>query len=127
MTFCTAINCIDGRTQLPVIDHLKRRFSVKYVDMITEPGPVAVLSSDPDSSTSVSIFRRVDISMSAHNSTAIAIVAHHDCAGNPVDESEQRQQLETCLRILKKKYRDAEVIGLWVDQSWWVSEVKSGK
>jgi len=39
MIFCTAVNCMDGRVQLPVINYLKERFSANYVDMITEPGP----------------------------------------------------------------------------------------
>ena len=49
MSFYTAINCMDGRVQLPVIYYLKERFGVPYVDVITEPGPVALLSSDPES------------------------------------------------------------------------------
>ncbi len=39
MSFCTAINCMDGRTQLPVIEFLKNKLSVEYVDTVTEPGP----------------------------------------------------------------------------------------
>ena len=36
--FATAINCIDGRVQVPVSNWLKRSYSVSYVDTITEPG-----------------------------------------------------------------------------------------
>ncbi len=32
--FITAINCMDGRTQIPVIEFLKKNFQVDYVDMI---------------------------------------------------------------------------------------------
>ena len=39
MSFCTAINCMDGRVQLPVIRFLQERFKVDYVDVISEPGP----------------------------------------------------------------------------------------
>ena len=39
MRFCTVINCMDGRVQLPVIRHMKERFNAEYVDSITEPGP----------------------------------------------------------------------------------------
>ncbi len=42
--FAVAINCMDGRIQIPVIDYVKKRFHVRYVDMITEPGPVRILS-----------------------------------------------------------------------------------
>jgi hypothetical protein len=37
--FAAAINCMDGRAQLPVIEWLKRECGVDYVDTITEPGP----------------------------------------------------------------------------------------
>lgn len=40
MKFCTAINCMDGRVQLPVINYLKKHFKVNYVGSITEPGEV---------------------------------------------------------------------------------------
>jgi len=42
--FATAINCMDGRCQLPVIEWMKKRYGVEYVDMITEPGPDGVLA-----------------------------------------------------------------------------------
>ena len=37
-TFATAINCMDGRVQLPVIKFLQERFKAEYVDIISEPG-----------------------------------------------------------------------------------------
>lgn len=37
MKFATAINCIDGRTQLPVIEWARKKYGVDYVDMITKP------------------------------------------------------------------------------------------
>jgi len=36
-TFATAINCMDGRAQLPVIEWIKEKQPVGFVDMITEP------------------------------------------------------------------------------------------
>lgn len=123
MSFCTAINCMDGRVQVPVIDYLKHRLLVDYVDMVTEAGPVAVLASDPESERSLSILRRVEISARAHGSSAIAMVAHDECAGNPVSEFEQREQLERCLGLLRERYPYAEVLGLWIDGSWKVHEV----
>lgn len=43
MSFCTVINCIDGRVQMPVNQYMQQRFKVKYVDTITEPGPNLIL------------------------------------------------------------------------------------
>jgi len=39
MSFYTAINCMDGRVQLPVITYLQKRFGVEHVDSITAAGP----------------------------------------------------------------------------------------
>jgi hypothetical protein len=122
MSFCTAINCMDGRVQLPVISYLKRRFLVDYVDMITEPGPVRFLGSDLEAEGSFSILRRVEVSVRAHGSQAIAVVAHDDCAGNPLSENEQREQLERSVALLRERYPSLEVIGLWIDGSWKVRE-----
>ncbi len=36
--FVTAINCMDGRVQIPVIEYLKNNYGINYVDMITAPG-----------------------------------------------------------------------------------------
>ena len=123
ITFCTAINCMDGRVQLPVIEYLKCRFGVDYVDEVSEAGPVLYLAEEPDSFETRSILRRVDVSVDKHGSHAIALAAHHDCAGNPVDETRQREQLQTGLWLLRERYPMAEIIGLWVDRNWSVCEV----
>ena len=44
MKFATAINCMDGRTQLPVIAYLKEKCKIDCVDMVTEAGPVKILA-----------------------------------------------------------------------------------
>ncbi len=36
--FGTATNCIDGRTQQVVIDHMKQNYNIDGVDMVTFPG-----------------------------------------------------------------------------------------
>jgi hypothetical protein len=43
--FGTAINCIDGRTQEPVIDFMKEKFDIDGVDMVTFPGVDGIISS----------------------------------------------------------------------------------
>jgi hypothetical protein len=124
MSFCTVISCIDGRIQLPVIDYLQNRFGVDYVDNVTDAGPVGFLSQHPESDDANSIYRRVAVSISAHSSLGIAIVAHHDCAGNPISDSEQIQQIQKCLDILSNRFPQMEVIGLWLDKNWEVHEYK---
>ena len=94
MSFCTVISCIDGRIQLPVIDYLQNRFGVDYVDNVTDAGPVGSLSQHPEPDDANSIYRRVAVSSNAHSSLGIAIVADHDCAGNPISDSKQIEQIQ---------------------------------
>jgi len=123
MSFCTVINCMDGRTQIPVNEYLRRKFSVKYVDTITEAGPVRILSDKNNSSLAESILKRVDISINKHKSAAVALVAHHDCAGNPVEKDKQTKQLRVAIELLKDNYPDTEILGLWVNSDWNVEQV----
>ena len=123
MSFCTAINCMDGRTQLPVIDFLKNRFDAQYVDSVTEPGPVLALSEQKDHQTVNSIIHRVVISVKKHTSKGIAIVAHYDCAGNPLEKNRQLKQLAASVKFIAEKFPAVPVIGLWVDENWSVTEV----
>jgi voltage-gated potassium channel Kch len=123
MTFCTAVNCIDGRVQLPVINYLKERFSVNHVDMITEPGPNLIIAELTASMIVGSIITRIDLSIKKHSSRGIAIVGHHDCAGNPSREEEQLSHIQESLIFLKKRFPNVEIIGLWVDQNWQVIEI----
>ncbi|MFH1865256.1 MAG: carbonic anhydrase [Candidatus Eisenbacteria bacterium] len=126
MSFCTVINCMDGRVQLPVITYLQENLGVKYVDSVTEPGPVGILAERTDAPAVDSILRRVAISTGAHNSSAVAVVvvAHHDCGGNPADEATQRVQLTKALDFVSQNVPGVLVLGLWVDGNWSVSEAE---
>ena len=125
MLFYTAINCMDGRVQLPVINYLRERFSAEYIDSITEPGPVVILAEKTGSEQARSILARVEISLTKHKSGGIALIAHYDCAGNPAPESVQREQLVQSLAFLHGHYPTVEIIGLWVDSNWQVKQVCS--
>jgi len=117
-TFATAINCMDGRTQLVVIDFMKNRYGVDYVDMITEPGPIKALSEKKNIATLESVKLRVGISVNGHGSKAIAIVCHHDCAGNPVDKETQLVQLDEAVQTVASWGFAVEFVKLWVDENW---------
>jgi hypothetical protein len=41
----TAINCIDERTQEVVIDYMKQKYSIDWVDMVAFPGADEVFSA----------------------------------------------------------------------------------
>jgi hypothetical protein len=122
--FATAINCMDGRVQLPVAGYLRKRCKVDYVDMVTEPGPNGILAANKERAIVESIKKRVVISTGKHGSKHIAIAGHHDCAGNPVDKETHLAHVRSAMKVVKSWGFDAEVIGLWVDDRWKVSEVK---
>lgn len=123
LKFATAINCIDGRTHIPVIEYLRVQFGVDYVDLVTEPGPNKILAENWNKTTVNSIKDRIRISFERHDSNLIAIVGHHDCAGNPTGEDNQKQQILSAMNSVKSWNFDVQVIGLWVDESWCVSEI----
>lgn len=123
MSFCTAINCMDGRTQLPVISYMQRRFQCVFVDMITEPGPNRILAEQSEAAPMKTLDQRIRISLDKHESRAIAIVGHEDCGGNPIAKEPQLTQLATARAYLQETYPEAEAIALWVDLNGNVEEL----
>jgi len=123
MSFCTAINCMDGRVQLPVIEFLKKRFNVNYVDVISEPGPNRILAEQNNLNVVESIFDRLRISVRQHGSAGIAVVGHHDCAGNPASQQEQYRHTLAAMDCIRRKYSNIPIIGLWVSENWEVREI----
>ena len=119
--FATAINCIDGRVQEPVAAWLKTELGVDYVDMVTEPGPDAALS---DADIAAAIRRKVAISVAAHGSEVVAVVGHHDCAGNPVSPDEHRRQIERGVALVASWGLPVRVLGLWLGERWQVDVVR---
>ena len=119
--FGTVINCMDGRVQIPVIEWMKREYSLDYVDSITIPGPDMVLALSEKKS--VLIRERVDISINAHGSGVVAVTGHHDCAGNPVNEEKHKKYIKQAVDRLKSWELEAEVIGLWIREDWTVERV----
>ncbi len=123
MRFCTAINCMDGRIQLPVIRYLQERFGVEHVDSITEAGPNLILAEGKPAASVRAILERLRISIESHNSLGVAVAGHHDCAGNPAAEDDQIVHIRKAAEFLRRHYPNAEIIGLWVDKDWEVREV----
>ena len=122
MKFCTVINCIDGRIQTPVIEYLRKHYDAEYVDSITESGPNLILSEQENKTVIQSIIHKVKISLEKHNSVGIAIVGHHDCAGNPSSKEKQLEHLRIAVQFLSSQV-DASIIALWVDKNWQVNKI----
>lgn len=121
--FGTAINCIDGRVQIPVIDFLKNNYGIDYVDIITAPG-VNKLLAEENPKAIEQIKRAVEISIKNHNSKIIAIAGHFDCAGNPFDNETQFKHIFSGIKLIKSWGFKIKIIGLWVDENLKVSEIK---
>ena len=114
---------MDGRVQMPVNAFLCERFGVNAVDTITEPGPNGILARGDDRAIIENLMLRLKISVEKHRSVGIAVVGHHDCAGNPVDGTQQSADTLAAAEALRSAVGDLPVIGLWVDENWRVSEL----
>ncbi len=121
--FATVINCMDGRTQVPVIEWVKHKHGVDYVDSITEPGPVRILAEAADAPALESIRRRLAISVTRHGSSRVAIVAHADCAGNPAGKETQMVQLRAAAATVLSWGMDVRLDLLWLGDDWQVERV----
>lgn len=97
--FVTAVNCIDGRVQLPLINWIKENYDTDFVDMITEPGPDKVLSTSEDKKIEP-IKSKILISHKAHGSGLIFVAGHHDCAANPVSGEEHVNQVKSSVLLI---------------------------
>jgi hypothetical protein len=122
-TFATAINCMDGRVQIPVTDWLKDVSRADYVDMITEPGADKLLA-EGSLSARESLRQKVLISVNVHGSRVVAVAGHHDCAGNPVSRDTHLNQIRKGMANITTWNLDVEVIGLWVNEQWEVERIE---
>ena len=122
--FGTAINCIDGRTQEPVIDFMKQNYNVDGVDMVTIPGADGVVSNREHSGEIAIIRKAVSISIEKHGSHIIAVVGHYDCAGNPGDRQHHYLHIRKAVNEVSSWNFPAQVIGLYVNDKREIEEVK---
>jgi len=121
--FATAINCIDGRAQAPVLDWIRFYLNVDYVDLITEPGPDKVITSGSERAYS-SIFEKARLSIKTLGSQSISIVGHHDCRANPVSKEEHIDQIQRSVEIIEGWRLGVRILGLWVNEWRYVELIK---
>jgi len=113
--FATAITCIDGRVQQPVADWMKLNMNVEYVDLVTEPGPDKVLSSETTYVVD-EIIRKVSFSVRHHNSPVVALCGHHDCAANDADREGHIEQILEGVKVLQSYNLNVRLLGLWLNE-----------
>jgi len=110
--FCTAVTCIDGRIQESVASFLRKYYNAQWVDTVTEAGPVGLLS-EGNAQTMRAVCRDVSISIDAHASAGLGVVAHEGCAAVPLPREEQVPMALNTAERLRKKFPEMEVIALW--------------
>jgi len=116
--FACAINCMDGRVQDAVKNYIKENYQVDWVDQVTEPGPIKILAEGVNTVIIENIKKRVDVSVNHHGSKVVAIIGHHDCAGNPVGKEVQIKQLNESKKVVEGFGFNAEIILLYVEGDW---------
>jgi len=123
LEFGTVINCIDGRTQQPVIDYIRQKYAVDIVDMITFPGADGIFSDELRNMELSLAKQSASISVEKHKSRIIAIVGHYDCAGNPGDKNYHSVQVRKAIEEISLWKLPAKVIGLYVNEKWQLEEI----
>jgi len=121
--FAAVINCMDGRVQDPVNAWMKAYTGATYIDVITEAGPDKIMASTATASRL--ILQRILVSRDKHKSKQLALVAHHDCAGNPVSKKKHMEQLTQAAKIMATWNLEMNILMLWVDENWKVELISS--
>ncbi len=116
--FGTVITCMDGRVQVPVNNWMREKYGLDYIDTITEAGPDGIMARrDPDYMANIKA--RVMISIEKHGSDTVALVAHGDCAGNPVSEDEHFGHLRKGMEAIRAWELPVDIVGLWLGEKNW--------
>jgi hypothetical protein len=112
---------MDGRSKRKVNDYLSTTFGARNIDTITTAGAVRHLAVD--TAQTPILLANLAISIDKHRSRQIAIAAHADCAGNPVSDKTQKDEIGRAVRRIAELHPGAEVIGIWLDRNLIVERV----
>lgn len=131
-TFATAVGCMDGRVQDPVAQFARKRWGVKYVDAITEAGLVKHFAKQHEEHPHTPHIREtirikvVDVSVLKHHSKGIVVHGHQECAGNPVPDEKQKNDILEAANVIRELEHGVEVIPVFVHKNhgdWEVLEL----
>jgi hypothetical protein len=118
--FAVLLNCIDGRTQQPLLEWVRRELDVSHVDVVTEPGVDGVLARGDDT-TVQALLDKVCVSRLAHGAVALVLAGHHDCAANPGEATSHLQDLSRAVEVVGKALPELPVQAVYVDSTWSVT------
>ncbi|CAN5199586.1 hypothetical protein BH09PAT1_BH09PAT1_5740 [soil metagenome] len=114
-TFFTAVGCMDGRVQDLVARYGREKFAVMYGDAITDAGLVGLLAQRAsDKDFMESFLKRLFISIDQHQSRGIVLHAHENCAGNPVSNDLQKEQVRCTVELISSLVTPTSVVGIFI-------------
>jgi hypothetical protein len=122
--FAVVLNCIDGRTQQPLLDWVRRELDVRHVDVVTEPGVDGVLARGDDTALQ-GLLDKVCVSRLAHGAVALVVAGHHDCAANPGDADAHAADLTRAAAAIRQALPELPVRAVYVDHTWDVTPLAS--
>lgn len=110
---------MDGRVQAVIAEFGRKKFGVKYPDTITEAGIVGNLARESvDQSLMSSLkFKIIDVSIGKHNSLGVVVHGHAECAGNPVEDEKQKDDVRKSVQVVQSLVGSTPVVGVFVKRS----------
>ena len=128
-TFFTSVGCMDGRVQRVIADFGREKFGSEFPDTITEAGLVGLLAKEKVDASLLNLirFKIVDVSISKHHARGVIVHGHAECAGNPVDDMQQRDDIRRSVIQVKTLVGSVPVVGVFVhrdpdNKSDWIAE-----
>lgn len=90
--------------------------------MVTFPGADGIFTGQHSEEIAL-IKRAVWISIEKHGSRIVAVVGHHDCAGNPGDRKHHYSHIQKAVREVSSWNFPGHVVGLYVNDSRKIEQV----
>lgn len=126
-TFFTVVGCMDGRVQDPAADFGRQKFDAKYPDTITEAGIVGLISNNPDPKFVENLKFKLLVSIDKHHSKGIVVNGHQECAGNPVEDEQHKEDVRKSVEFIKILIGNRiPIVGVFVirdRENWKVEEI----
>jgi len=114
-SFFTVVGCMDGRVQWPVAMFGKEKFDARFPDTITEAGIVGLIAKGPDEKFIQNLKLKLLVSIEKHYSKGIIVDGHQECAGNPVEEAQHKEDVKISVKFIKNLTANkVPVIGVFV-------------
>lgn len=123
MKFATCLNCIDGRTHLPLINWIKTTYNIEYVDLITEPAMLELLANDIKNNRA--LIGKIQLSLEKHKPKLLIAAGHYDCAACTKNNLDHKKDIGKAVENIMQLFPGVPVCGLWVNEHWTVEELVS--